>query len=358
MTSIKSGTFTSALLQTIQAGLQTLTGATSKTVSNEAPKQTLPPVLEQARDTFETVRNQLIDLTGGFRAGGTGPAEETGSTEGGRTVVNPELEQFLAANPDIQTVQDFIEFCYAEGKDRAFRNRCAELGLDQNALAGQRSANMSDYVYSGPELAENLPHTADAANENFITQFGDPTYNPDGKSSTTNCGPTSLAMALNTAGQMPEGLTPEQQIDYARSLMYPDSTPTSYVEVDGQQIPQLDQDGEFTDISAITRGAQELELGGLQGTGWAAIDNALASGQPVVCPGNVSSTWESQFPSADAYHAEGSGHFIAVLGRTEDGKYLVADPLYAGGVVEMSREQLATFFQGASNTDPKFAAIG
>ncbi|HEX8706538.1 MAG TPA: C39 family peptidase [Myxococcaceae bacterium] len=351
MTSIKQGPFPSATLHRLQQ--QQSVFEHPKAALKTTQPAALPPVVAQLRDTFETVRNQLVDLAGGLVANAAKQAQA-----GGPTVVNPELQQFLTDNPNIQTVQDFVNYCYGQGGDRFFREKCAELGLDHNALARLRSANMSDYVYSGPELAENLPHTANAANAHFITQFGDPTYNPDGKGSTTNCGPTSLAMALNTAGQMPEGLSPEQQIDYARALMYPDITPTSYVPDTNPPVPQLDQDGEFTDISAITRGAQELELGGLQGTGWAAIDNALAEGKPVVCPGNVSSDWESEFPDAEAYHAEGSGHFIAVLGRTEDGKYLVADPLYEGGVVEMSREQLATFFQGSSNTDPKFAAIG
>jgi hypothetical protein len=351
MTSIKPNTFANVTLPKIQqqqSVFEESSGATSRTTNKPA----LPPIVAQFQDAFETVRDRLVDLSGAIMTAAAQAASR------GPTVVNPELQEFLAANPDIQTVQDFIEYCYAQGGDRFFRDKCAELGLNQAELARVRSANMSDYVYSGPELAENLPHTAEAANEHFITQFGDATYNPDGATSTTNCGPTSLAMALNTAGQMPEGLTPEQQIDYARALMYPDSSSITYIDVGGQQIPQLNQDGEFTDISAITQGAQQLELGGLQGTGWAAIDNALASGQPVVCPGNVSTDWRDEFPNPNDYHLEGSGHFIAVLGRTEDGKYLVADPLYPGGVVEMTRDQLATFFQGSTNTDPKFAAIG
>ncbi len=358
MTTIKTGSILGKALQK----LQSKETKPPPPASGTQPNATTSAMQSRNRDAFETRRREPVDLTGGMGTALTGILRKAGDalkgTEGTRTVVNPELQQFLTENPDIQTVQDFVEYCYAQGGDRFMQNQCSELGLSYNELIRTRSANMSDYVYSGPELAENLPHSAEEANANFITQFGDPTYNPDGATSTTNCGPTSLAMALRTAGQMPEGLTPEQQIDYARALMYPDSDSITHIEVDGQQIPQLDQDHTFTDISAITRGAQGVELGGLQGTGWASIDNALAAGNPVVCPGNVSTDWKNQFPDPSAYHFEGSGHFISVLGRTEDGQYLVADPLYPNGVVEMSREQLATFFQGSTSTEPKYAAIG
>lgn len=351
------------LSQHIQQAIQKL--QVPKVETRETSKQAndTPPLPTPIQDVFERLKTQPLDLTGGVRAAvavavAVAKAAAQG-TEGGRTITNPALHQFMQENPEIQTVEQFIQHCMAqENPYRYLANKCQELGLDQNELLATRTANLSEWAWSGPELAPNLPSTEAQANELFITQFTDATFNPDAESSTTNCGPTSLAMALSAAGKMPEGLTPEQQIDYARAKMYPDNPNIEHITVNGQEIPQLNQDDTFTDISAITQAAGSLEAGGLQNTGWAALDDALASGQTVVCPGNVGTEWSGNFPDPDAYHLEGDGHFIAVLGRTEDGKYLVADPLYPGGTVAMTRAQLDTFFQLNTQNDPIFAAIG
>ncbi|RKH59012.1 C39 family peptidase [Corallococcus llansteffanensis] len=320
-----------------------------------------PPAATLARDTFEqrpSTNSLKPRLEGAPLAESTVVSRYQGPEEaasGGRTVDNAVLQTFLAEHPEIKTAQDLIN--YSSAQKLNFQTLCNQLGVNDDELTASRTVNLSEYVYSGPVLAPNLQSTVTGANAFFITQFKTDTYNPDGGTSTRNCGPTSLAMALRAQGMMPEGLSPEQQIDYARGLMYPNAE-GSMVEANGQQYRVLDQDGENTDISAVTAAAGSVGAGGSQATGWGALDDALASGKTVVCPGNVGSEWSASFPNPSAYHLEGDGHFMAVLGRTEDGKYLVADPLYPDGVVEMTRAQLEPFFRLNTSQDPVFAAIG
>ncbi|RKG76884.1 C39 family peptidase [Corallococcus terminator] len=324
-------------------------------------RPSIPPPAPFARDAFEPRPSTNIlkpRLEGAPRGSSTVVSryEGTGATSNaGRILRNTRLQTFLAEHPGIKTAQDLID--YSSAKDLKFHELCAQLGLNDDELAGSRSVNLSEYVYAGPLLAPNLPSTVKAANDFFITQFQTDEFNPEGGTSTRNCGPTSLAMALRAQGKMPEDLSPEQQIDYARGLMYPNAE-GSMVEVNGQQYRVLDQDGTNTDISAVTSAAESVGAGGSQATGWGALDDALASGKTVVCPGNVGSAWSESFPDEDAYHLEGDGHFMAVLGRTAEGKYLVADPLYPDGVVEMTRAQLEPFFRLNTSHEPVFAAIG
>jgi hypothetical protein len=94
--------------------------------------------------------------------------------------------------------------------------------------------------------------------------------------------------------------------------------------------------------------------------GWANFDAALAGGNPLVVEGNIGTAWRTVFANHQGeapgtYAGGGNGHFIAVLGKTADNKYLVADPMYAGGTVAMTRDELAVFF-ARQNNEPSFTA--
>ena len=163
-------------------------------------------------------------------------------------------------------------------------------------------------------------------------------------------------------GKLPAGLTHEQSIDYARGLMYPALAKSSGKDItlaDGSKVRVLDADKMLSNITAATAGAQGGGLAGAQHeTGWADFDAALNAGKSTVVEGNISGSWHTVFAhhQADAagnYQGGGNGHFIAVLGKTADGKYLVADPMYSGGTVAMSRDELAVFFK-AQNGEPSF----
>lgn len=308
-----------------------------------------PPPAPFARDTFEQ-RPSTNSSTVVSRY--QGPEE---AASGGRSVENEVLQTFLAEHPEIKTAQDLID--YASSKKLNFQTLCNQLGVSDDELAASRTVNLTEYVYSGPVLAPNLPSTVDAANASFISQVGTPDFNPDGTAYNYNCGPTSLAMALRAQGKMPADLNPAEQIDYARALMYPENPNIQHIERGGQQYAVLDEDNQSTHVDDVTHAAAGMGAGGEQAGGWSALDDALAAGKTVVCPGNVSTSWRDSFPDKSLYSLQGNGHFISVLGRTEDGKYLVADPLYSGGVVAMDRATLERFFQSNGTHDPVFAAI-
>jgi hypothetical protein len=77
------------------------------------------------------------------------------------------------------------------------------------------------------------------------------------------------------------------------------------------------------------------------------VDQALARGNPVILGGyGVWAAWGSQQQAAGNYlnGRDPLGHFVTVLGKTQDGQYIVGDPLVRGGSVTVSAQQLATFY--------------
>lgn len=259
---------------------------------------------------------------------------------------------------------------YGPRTEQAVRRFQAEHGLPPS---GRYDAATRDWMarrLAGesappPPPPGELPSSAAQANAHFVTQFTS-AYNPTGPSSSTNCGPASVAMALDTAGRMPAGLTPEQRVDYARALMYPSTTPTSYLDVNGQQIPQLNDDHALSSTGAVASAFDGAGGTSYAGSGWEALDAALAAGDPVVAHGYYGkSGWGSTLEAAgtaqgyeDGYAGGGNiGHFNAILGKTADGRYVVADPMYTGGTVELTREQLEQYFSPSGGV-PAFTALG
>ena len=181
-------------------------------------------------------------------------------------ILNQSLYDFLQANPKIKTVQDLVNASYKEqgGGWGTFEKHCAELGLNPLEINKYRTANLSDWAAVSPP-AEGMPHTVEEANAFFLNQYKTEfnAYAADGVSS--NCGPTSLAMCLQIEGKMPPGLNPEQRIDYARGLMYPDLPASSYLTVkdaNGVERRLLDRDKALTALgdgtSGIIGGASEV----------------------------------------------------------------------------------------------------
>ena len=308
--------------------------------------------------SFSPAKARLLDLDG-LRTLRTCPPPPP---KAGPTIVNQKLFDYLKANPEITTVQQLVNKTYPKG---TFDSTCKELGLNATELLKYRSAALIDFAVHAAPGDGTAPRTTEDANRFFITQYQNDTWNRESPNSwSNNCGPTSLAMVLKVNGKMPTGLTNEQQIDYARGLMYPALTKTDGKDVklpDGSTVRVLDIDKMLTGIGAATSGAQ---AGGLTGaehqTGWANFDAALNDGQSVVVEGNISGSWRTVFGAhqADAagnYQGGGNGHFIAVLGKTADGRYLVADPMYTGGTVAMTRDELAVFFK-QQNNEPSFVA--
>ena len=143
------------------------------------------------------------------------------------------------------------------------------------------------------------------------------------------------------------------RLEYARALI---SGGGKDVKLADGNTYKLDDSDTPMDYSAIVNGAKAAGLDGQHTSGWAAIDDALANGQPIVADGNITSAWKAEFPTGDPTDHYGStkyavtGHFIAIMGKYMDtsvsppvAKYIVSDPMFTGGAVAMTKEQLSVF---------------
>jgi hypothetical protein len=184
--------------------------------------------------------------------------------------------------------------------------------------------------------SSSLPITVSEANRSFKLQFQHPTFNPDGPRASNNCGPSSLAMVISALGLEPPGLSVQASINRASALMQRRST--AWSNWDELRTGIRNAGGRPEDVNS-----------------WSVLDQKLAEGKPVIANGFYGESWRLQFPS---YASTGNGsvsHINAILGRTKDGRYLVADPMYRGGTVEMTREQLAVFFGNKNPVGLAFA---
>ncbi|RKG91144.1 peptidoglycan-binding protein [Corallococcus terminator] len=226
----------------------------------------------------------------------------------------------------------------AHGHYEAATREALSKSLTRSAQAGGKT--------QGPAMS------AEAA---FITQFTSQ-YNPNGPRGSTNCGPASLAMSLAYTGHMPPGLTKEQQVDHARALMSPrrESEFTFVKASDGTRVPMLDRDHDLTGGTMVADGIKNAGLTSRYGQGWESLDQQLAAGNPVIANGATHAAWRSQFP--ERMGNGDIGHLNAILGKTPEGKYLVADPLHTGGPVAMTRQQLSVFFSPTGG-QPSFNAL-
>ena len=187
-----------------------------------------------------------------------------------------------------------------------------------------------------------LPKTVEEANKFFKTQFLSQ-WNVDGPSSSKDCGPASLEMALEAVGLRPASHR-QKSIDEARQAM---------------GVPP----GTETNTDQVVTGAKRFGAEVTRGSGWEALDQTLASGKAVVAAGDITAQYVAGFGGQANYgHSRIPGHFIAIVGRTEDGRYIVADPMSRNGAVAFTRKQLSEFFKGANNAgtgEPtNFVAIG
>ncbi|QSQ22833.1 peptidoglycan-binding protein [Pyxidicoccus parkwayensis] len=228
------------------------------------------------------------------------------------------------------------------------------LPTDGHYEARTREA-LSQALNSSHPAGAKTHGAAMSAEAAFITQFTSE-YNPYGPRGSTNCGPASLAMSLAYTGHMPPGLTKEQQVDHARALMSPRrESEFTYVKAsDGTRVPLLDRDHELTGGTMVADGIKSAGLTARYGQGWEALDQQLAAGNPVIANGATNASWRAQFP--ERMGNGDIGHLNAILGKTQDGKYLVADPLHTGGPVAMTRQQLSVFFSPTGG-QPSFNAL-
>jgi peptidoglycan hydrolase-like protein with peptidoglycan-binding domain len=188
-----------------------------------------------------------------------------------------------------------------------------------------------EYRAAHPEGAVS---SVDDANEHFVTQWGGTDYNSTSGApyGYNDCGPTSTVMALSMLGLMepPEPGAASDAIDAVRDAAF--GHDTTYSQRMGFGALQ----------SAVTEyGGETQLLSGLDG-----IDEAIERGNPVIIGGNPWEAWAKDERAAGNYlnSRDPGGHFVTVMGKTPEGKYIIGDPLVKGGAIEVTREQLETFF--------------
>ncbi len=186
--------------------------------------------------------------------------------------------------------------------------------------------------------------TTEQANKVHLTQWGSTPYNTSGTEyGFSDCVPTSGVIALSALGLQapPAPGEASEAIDQMRdqSLGYDTSysAPMNF----GSLSNGLAQDGAVTQDLAFQNG------------NLSEIDAALEAGNPVVAAGNPWNAWGAEQDAAGNYlnHQDPGGHAITLLGKTEDGNYIAADPLLSQSTIEVTPAQLNQFFaDGGSNS--------
>jgi hypothetical protein len=222
----------------------------------------------------------------------------------------------------------------------------------RNMAPGQHTVKVEYKEWTGAALAKvswekvssSLVSSAQQANSFFKLQYWNPTYNSSGPNGSTNCGPASVAMIRKMFGMEQANISVETSIDHARYLMFGYSNGTS------QGVTVLNQDQVWTSFDHVKNGIRNSGGTAEELTGWDNLDRSLAAGKPVINYGTLTNAWRGQFPSRVG--SGSGGHWNAILGKTSDGKYIVADPMHEGGTVAMTKTQLSVF-----NANPLFIAF-
>ncbi len=340
---------------------QPSSNAASTTRDTFTPSAPPPGMRIPAGEWRTLTTSEKQDLWNGFN-GTTAPGAGTPAVPPGEKLINPALANYLAAHPELKTVQDLVNATYPHGQ---FESTCASLGLNPTDLLRYRTAYLVDYAYQRQPPPGTLPTTVEEANAYHLVEFNTTPYGTDynryyplGHDFSNDCGPASLAMALLAQGKMPAGLNSEQEIEYARALITSPSDPfkaaTSTVTVDGTKYP-LRESNSTVGYGQVVDGAIAAGLPAEHTYGWGALNDALAAGHPVVLAGTISPAWKDLFPADGHYGSAGRvGHFVAILGKTADGQYIVNDPMYTGGAVAMTADQITTF----TGANPDVTTVG
>jgi hypothetical protein len=172
-----------------------------------------------------------------------------------------------------------------------------------------------------------LPQSASEAQAFFKNQFHQDPGLPAPPSN--NCGPASLAIVLKALGLEPSGIGEQASINRAAELM--GLNPTTHPDASDVDIEHGIQNA----------GGTWIDVGiGSTDQRWNTLNEALANQNPVIAFGNANPAWWSQIGYTNPRSVN---HVIAILGKTSNGNYIVADPL-SKGVVEVPQSTLSKFF--------------
>ncbi len=210
-----------------------------------------------------------------------------------------------------------VYFNYFDGGGDAYFDLAWEGVQQQNNNGGSNS---------------KLPQSASEAQAFFKNQF----HRDAGLAAppTNNCGPASLAIVLKALGLEPSGIGEQASINQAAELM--GLNPTNHPDASDVDIERGIQNAGGTWIN-VGMGSTDQR--------WNTLNEALANQNPVIAFGYANPDWWSQI----GYTNPGSvKHVIAILGRTSNGNYIVADPL-SSRAVEVPQTTLSKFFSIYNN---------
>jgi hypothetical protein len=180
--------------------------------------------------------------------------------------------------------------------------------------------------------------TVDQANRFFMSQWGPTPYTSGGFPYKFNdCGPTSAAMVAEAIG-----------------LWQPAGPNGSLATIDRMRDTILGYDSQESQLMNMSHLATGLQRAGAQtqplyGDPVQAVEDALGRGHPAILGGSgVWNAWGAQQDAAGHYlnHRDPGGHFVTVMGKTDDGRYIVNDPLARDGAITVNADQIRQFYAG------------
>jgi hypothetical protein len=195
--------------------------------------------------------------------------------------------------------------------------------------------------------------TVPAAQKVFLTQLGPTDYNSAAwdAAARKDCGPTSALIGLAAIRLVKRPAADEAAgaIAAARKRMHPDGDA-----VQGTTAEQLQQG--VADYGARLD-ALPLRVERLP----ARIDAALARGHVVLLEGDPKTVWGQKLDEKGEYLEHYTrrdtdfDHWIAVLGKTAEGLYIVADPLARKGPFAVSANDLVRYLTNTGGEMPAWA---
>jgi hypothetical protein len=201
---------------------------------------------------------------------------------------------------------------------------------------------------SSTQGVSRLVSTVSQASAHWVSQWGPTSSNNPAGSGVSkdipygfqDCGPTSAVILASALGlkARPSAQNASKAIDQMRDKALGFNS-------DYSRLTSADELARaLNDVGAKT----EKLTGSV-----AAVDKALKEGKSLMAVGNPWQPWGSEMskgPNGNqrqlAYlnSRDPGPHWVTVLGKTPQGKYLVADPLSKVGAIEVSARQLETFF--------------
>lgn len=213
------------------------------------------------------------------------------------------------------------------------------------AVVGEGSHTDTDEPVDRAPLPEQMPPATGPFTGNpedfFICQFRDKRFNPNGPSSSNDCGPTSLSMiALYHDAQFTvndgNGLRHVDSSDADRAKLVSD---VRFLMTGGRDSQEL------TGLGQIDKAAKSMGFETSYVTTLDELDGVLDQGKMVVLSGNPK---DYQKDFGLRYGIGGTiydgGHFVTVVARQGD-SYIVNDPANHGGTLTLSRQQLDTYMR-------------